>query len=131
MPGLPEREDAVAGQNTVDPILGPGHGIQVAGQSFAALALGGSATLKLHFVLPGLRPRSPICNPISEIALQTLPRPPKRIIGDDSCAVVHGFPEPDAEPSLSAGQTAGEMLELLADGMPGRLPVVRALELAG
>ena len=34
-----------------------------------------SATLKLHFVPPGFRPKSSICNLISEIALLTLSRP--------------------------------------------------------
>jgi hypothetical protein len=37
---------------------------------------GKSATLKLHFRWTGFRPKSSICNLISEIALLTLPRPP-------------------------------------------------------
>jgi len=124
--GLPERQesgaDAIAAQNT---------GYRAAGQSFAALALGRSATLKLHFVLPGFRPKSPICNLISEIALRTLPRPPYGIGRDDVRAVARGFPGPDAEPSRSAGQTAGVMPALSADVMADALPVVRAVALAG
>ena len=40
---------------------------------------GGGATLELHFVPPGFRPKSPICNLISETAFPTLPRPPYAI----------------------------------------------------
>ena len=104
---------------------------RAAGASSAALVLGGSATLKLHFVLPGFRPKSPICNLISETALQTLPRPPYGIGRDDVRAVARGFQGPGAEPSRSAGQTAGAMPALPADVMAGALPVVRALALAG
>ena len=104
---------------------------RAAGQSFAALAPGGSATLKLHSVPPGFRPKSPICNLISEIALQTLPRPPYGIGRDDVRAVARGFQGPGAEPSRSAGQTAGAMPALSADVMADALPVVQAGASAG
>ena len=104
---------------------------QGSGQSFAALAPGRSATLKLHFVPPGFRPKSQICNLISEIALQTLPRPPYGIGRDDVHAVARGFPWPDAEPYPSAGQTAGVMPALSADVMADALPAVQARASAG
>ena len=123
--GLPERQesgaDAIAAQNT---------GYRAAGQSFAALALGRSATLKLHFVLPGFRPKSPICNLISEIALRTLPCPLGAIVRSIARAVRSGSWRPDAQASLGADRAADAMAVWVALESADRLAVLLAKVLA-
>jgi len=57
-----------------------------------------SATLKLHSVPPGFRPKSPICNLISEIALLTLPRPPGASQSAFESAFQSGFHEAFEKP---------------------------------